>query len=293
MRTSWGRDLLVALVVAGVSALAAARVDLHERLFAYSRRWESLQLDELPVALFVFAICLMALYARRVVQLRGLLVENRRLSQQAIDIQESERKHLARELHDELGQYLNAVMIDARTLTADPVGSSAAAAQRISGNVEHVYGVVRGLISRLRPAALDDLGLAAALQAGVDRWRESQPDIRFVLKTSGEVDSLGERLNLALYRIVQEGLTNSVRHARAGQIQVELQGPQPGGEPWVVLRVSDDGIGLTEPGRHETRFGLRGIRERVELLGGQFDIATPKGGGVCLSVKLPLKGDVA
>ena len=112
------RDIVIALVVALLCGWLAARFEVHEAVFAWSRRFEYLQLDEWPVAVFAFALCLVLLYALRYRQLRNALVDNRRLARQALAAQEEERRRLARELHDELGQYLNAIQLDARGLAS-------------------------------------------------------------------------------------------------------------------------------------------------------------------------------
>ena len=242
MLSVW-RDLLISGAIAAVGAVIAARVDLHERLFAYSRRWESMQLDELPVGIFIFAVCLVGFYARRVRELQRVLRDNRQLAQRTLDVQEAERKHLARELHDELGQYVNAIKLDSLSLTGMGQGEMVStAADRITRNADHVYGVVGSMIHRLRPAGLDELGLVAALEACVDQWRALQPGPAIRLSTSGDLDSLGERMSLAIYRIVQEGLTNSVRHASASQVEVMLvRNPAASGRDMVALTVRDDG----------------------------------------------------
>src|SRR6478736_3424468 len=147
------RDLGLAVALAATSGVIAARFDLHESVFSWTRRWEWLQLDEFPVALLVFALCLAVMNARRLMDLRGLLRENRLLAQRALAVQEAERKHLARELHDELGQYLNAIKLDSQAIPAErPAEPVLAAAQRIAANADHVYATVGNMIRRLRPA---------------------------------------------------------------------------------------------------------------------------------------------
>ncbi len=214
----WRDVVLAGAITLGCAALAAY-FELSEALFQYTRRWEHLQLDEWPVAAFVLALCfawiswrryrqaLAQLAARRAAETRlaAALAENRELAQQHLLVQESERKHLARELHDELGQYLNAIKLDAvvtREASSSEDSPAALAAARTISAVDHVHAVVNDIIRRLRPAGLDELGLVAALENCVDHWRQRLPQTRFTLSISGSLDELGETLNLTLYRLI-------------------------------------------------------------------------------------------
>src|SRR6187551_864226 len=236
------RDLGIAVVLAVASGVIAAWFNLHESMFSWTRRWEWLQLDEFPVVLLTLALCLMVMNARRLVELRRLLRENRQLAQQALDAQEDERKHLARELHDELGQYLNAIKLDSQAIPAErPAEPVIAAAHRIAANADHVYATVGDMIRRLRPVALDELGLAAALEACIDRWRALKPSLTVRLAIEGDLQGLGEKLDLALYRIVQEALTNCVRHAEASWASVQLRREAGAG---IDVTVEDNGRGM-------------------------------------------------
>lgn len=285
------RDLVVAAVVAGACALLAAGLDFQETLFEHTRRWEQVQLDELQVALLVFAVCLVVLYARRLKQLRRALGENRLLSMRALQAQEDERKHLARELHDELGQYLNAIKLDAQALGANtPDGSNGASAHRIIQNTNHVYGVVTDMIRRLRPVGLDDLGLVAALEACVGRWRASQPALSIQLHTLGNLEDLGESLNLAIYRVVQESLTNCIRHASARKVLVDLRRQLDlAGREIAVLSITDDGVGMDPAQSGGAGRGLEGMRERVNMVGGEFDLLAGLGTGVSIRATFSLQ----
>lgn len=275
------RDLSIAVLAALLAAVAAAQVELHEWLFDFTRRWERYQLDEWPAALLVFALCMVVLYARRHAQLRRVLGANRYLVSRMLDVQEEERRRLARELHDELGQTLNAIKLDALSM------QDSAVAQRIAANADQVYGAAGDLVRRLRPPALDELGLVAALEACVDRWRESHPELTVQLSTGGDLDHLGETLNLALYRVVQEALTNCVRHARARHFFIDLT-RDAGADGGVLLEMRDDGVGFTATGsRHGS--GLTGMRERVGLLGGQFELLSEAGQGVTIRAEIPLR----
>ena len=275
------RDLLLAVALAVLAGVLAAQVELSELLFRYTRRWERYQLDEWPTALLVFALVMVALYARRHVQLRRALGENRYLVGRIIDVQEQERHRLARELHDELGQTLNAIKLDALALP------ESATARRIIDNADHVYGAAADLVRNLRPPALDELGLASALEACVARWRDSFPELAVQLSVGGQLDDLGETMNLALYRMVQEALTNCVRHAHATHFYIDLtRAPEPGGN--LLLEMRDDGVGFAGRTRG-TGSGLTGMRERVTLLGGRFELLSEPGQGVTIRVELPVR----
>lgn len=285
------RDIAIAMAVALFSGWLSARFELHEALFRWSRRWEAIQLDEWPIAVFAFSVCLMVLYGLRHRQLRIALAENRSLAKQALAAQEEERRRLARELHDELGQYLNAIQLDARALTgagADPGQHEAAA--RIGDNATHVYGVVSDLVRRLRPAALDELGLAAAVEACVDRARAQHPQLQVRMSFEGDWEGLPESLNLAVYRIVQESLTNCVRHSGSKAMEIRLaRGTSPGAP--LLLHLTDQGVGLDVRAALAAGGGLAGIRERVQLLGGKFELLSQPGGGATIRVLLPTLGN--
>jgi two-component system, NarL family, sensor histidine kinase UhpB len=285
------RDIAIALAVALLSGWLAAHLELHETVFRLSRRWESMQLDEWPIALLAFSVCLMVLYGLRHHQLRIALAENRSLARQALAAQEEERRRLAREIHDELGQYLNAIQLDARALTASGADSQQEeACARIGDNAAHVYGVVSDLVRRLRPTALDELGLVAAVEACVHRARVQYPHLQVRVFVEGEWEGLPESLNLAVYRIVQESLTNCVRHAGSTKLDFKLTRGSTPHAP-LYLQVTDQGVGLDPSAALAAGGGLAGIRERVQLLGGKFELLSPADGGATIRVLLPVKGN--
>jgi len=279
------RDLFIAAAAAVLVAILASLTELNELLFDMTRNWERVQLDEWPAALLAFALCMVALYARRHAQLQRALGDNRHLVARLIDVQEQERRRLARELHDELGQTLNAIKLDALALPAagaDP----AAIARRIACNADHVYQAAGDLVRHLRPPALDELGLVDALEACVDRWRQSHPALAIQLSTGGDLKSLGETVNLAIYRLVQEALTNCVRHAQAQHFFIDLtRGPAPQGR--VLLEMRDDGTGMSAGADTRVGSGLTGMRERVGLLGGDFELLSDAGRGTTIRVEIP------
>ena len=232
------RDIVLMVIVAGAAAYACAKFNLSEALLKWTRPFERLQLDELPAVLLVVAISLIWFSTRRYLeanrqlqlrraaesQLAASLAENKRLAQQYVDVQESERKALARDLHDELGQYLNAIKLDAvsiREAAAAHPGVREAARAMIA-NIDRVYAAVTGLIRQLRPVGFDELGVAAALEHCVKEWRLRLPAVTIELKVSGDFEALDEARGLVLYRLVQEALTNIARHSHATQVEIRI-----------------------------------------------------------------------
>ena len=308
-RESPWRDIAVVIGITALSMLISDHFNLNETLYALTRREERFQIDELPIGVLVLLICLMWLSWRRYVHARrevcarraaegrlgAALAENRRLAQENLRIQEVERKHLARELHDELGQYLNAIKIDAvaiREHGASDAALSANAAGAIIRTVDHVHAAVGDMIARLRPVALDELGLVAALEHCVDHWRQRLPNTRFVLTVRGNFEDLSEPLNLTLYRMIQEGLTNIHKHAKAQQATITLERLRSieRDEEELSLTVADDGCGM-ELNTRTSRFGLSGMRERAEAAGGSFVLESAPGRGLRFEAHLPINGD--
>jgi signal transduction histidine kinase len=298
--------------VVGLTALSiilAAHFQLTETLYALTRHWEYIQLDELPVGLLVLAICLIwlswrrnrqaarQLQARQLAETRlaGVLSENRKLAQEYLRLQELERKHMARELHDELGQYLNAIKLDAVAISDSGGGDaqfSVVTSLSIIRSIDHVHGAVSDMIRRLRPVGLDELGLAAAIENCVDHWRQRLPGTKFSLIIRGDLHALHESLTLTLYRLIQEGLTNTYKHAAARQVDIimERHKSDRNGTDQLILTVADDGRGM-DPGARTTGFGLSGMRERVEMAGGTFQLESAPGRGMSFSATLPAQGE--
>jgi PAS domain S-box-containing protein len=225
-------------------------------------------------------------------ELARALEDNRRLSQRSMQVQEEERRNLARELHDELGQSLNAIKVDAvtirdRSANAVEVQRSAKAIIEVSG---HVYDVVRSLMQRLRPVALDELGLRSAVEYGVEQWQRRHPAVRCNFAAEGELDDLSEQLNITLYRLAQECLTNVAKHAEATRVAislVRLTGGEHDGEE-VRFSFEDNGRGF-DPGLRRQGLGLVGLRERVEALDGNFDLQSAPGRGARIRASIPVR----
>src|SRR5262245_5701695 len=210
------------------------------------------------------------------------------LSSRLLEVQETERRHLARELHDEVGQALTAVKINLQMLQHQ--GQPAASARRLDDSLDMVDRILQGVRQMsldLRPSLLDDLGLAAAL-----RWYVGAQAQRAGLIAEVVTDSLTDDLSTAAattcYRVVQEAVTNVVRHARATRISVALARAEGGFE----LSIHDDGVGfdVTAARRRAlqgTSMGLFGLEERVELAGGRSAIESAPGRGTTVRAWLP------
>src|ERR1700722_13656548 len=297
-------------VVLGLTALSiilAAHFKLTETLYALTRHWEYIQLDKLPIGLLVLAIGLIWLAWRRYRQadrqlkarqlaearLAGVLSENRKLAQEYLRVQEFERKYMARELHDELGQYLNAIKLDAVAIKESRGGDTQMAMSSslsIIRSVDHVHAAVSDMIRRLRPAGLDELGLAAAIENCVDHWRQRLPGTQFSLAVRGDLRALHESTTLTLYRLIQEGLTNIYKHAGARQVDilVERHASDRTETDQLILTVTDDGRGMDRSAR-TTGFGLSGMRERAEMAGGTFLVESAPGRGMSFRATVPAK----
>jgi two-component system sensor histidine kinase UhpB len=204
--------------------------------------------------------------------------QNRYLAEQTIAIQEDERRVLARELHDELGQSITAVKAVAASLEQ---GQGAATITQIANQM---YGVVRGMLRRLRPVLLDEFGLVRALENLIDGWNERHPDAFCRLAVDGRLDDLGDSIDISIYRVTQECLTNVAKHAAASEVKIELARVA---EDRVRLLVRDNGVGFS-PGTTPRGLGLLGMRERIEALQGSLSIAASPGHGVALDIELPI-----
>lgn len=213
----------------------------------------------------------------------------RRLSGMILVSQEKERTAIARELHDELGQVLTALRIDATWLQRRLRESDAKASERagsICDLIDRTITDVRSIATRLRPAVLDDLGLVDALEwyAG-DFEKRTGIACRF---SQRQVPLIRGARAIAAYRVAQEALTNVARHARAGQVAVSLEER----EGWLVLGVTDDGRGFERrPFSGQGGWGLAGMQERAVLVGGELTITSSPGRGTTVLLRLPLADD--
>ena len=326
------RDALWLCLLSTGFFLLAAQLELSEHVARLAEGYERWQLDELPLTLLLLALGLVWFGWRRWRELRQamqvgarLAAQNRELAQRLIGLQEEERRNLARELHDELAQLVGAIKLDAQGIqrqldgvSPNPVSQSPESQNPVSQNpvsqnpgknvlhinaraivqaADQLHALTRDLLQQLRPAGLDELGLQACVQALAERW-ELRHGIECVFLPEGDLQGLGEALDITLYRMLQEGLNNIARHANAQRVLLRLQRQADS----VQISIEDDGIGLplrrhaaaeaTEAVRNaanqSTGFGLIGMRERIAALGGSLQLLPGSRGGLCLRASLPL-----
>ena len=300
----WHSDLWLVLGAALACYVISVAFELNESLIGSLSHYERWQLDELPLTgmVFAFGLAWYALRRRRetesALRLREraeahaseLLTHNRELAQQLIAVQESERLSLARELHDELGQRCSAILIETaclRRCAADDRAALLGAAARTDMAAQSLYQLVGGMLRRLRPANLDALGLVAALQELCESWEE-RSGVACVFHFDPMDEALPERINIAVYRVAQEALTNVARHAHANQVRLFLTRDASLG---LGLTIADDGRGM-DPARATRGLGLLGAAERAAALGGELHVDSAPGMGLRLSLRVPLPAAV-
>lgn len=221
-----------------------------------------------------------------------LLQLNRELTQRLFRVQEEDRRHLARELHDELGHWLTAIHLNTETIKQLSEGRYRDIyenARAISKSVTEIFSDIRGMINLLRPALLDQLGLTESLKDLIKQWRAQCCDIDITLSLKGKLNDLNDDLNITIYRIIQESLTNAAKYAKACDIAIQLI-RQPGetkAQDSLLLTIEDNGEGINASLATEG-IGLHSLRERVLAIGGNFAIKSTRGEGVRIEVQLPV-----
>ena len=216
--------------------------------------------------------------------------ENRALTQHTLEIQEDERQRLSQELHDELGQSLTAIKVMA--VTAGRSQAEAAGIKQTTDSIvsicDHLMTVVRSMMHQLHPLVLTELGLKATMEDLLNHWSIRNLELKLTIACPDEVDYLEQKITIQIFRVVQECLTNIVRHAQAKQATISLKIAHQGKTGKTLrLQVSDDGQGCAV-GNIKTGFGLLGMRERINSLGGEFTIRTQPRQGMSIIATIPL-----
>lgn len=211
--------------------------------------------------------------------LKTAQTNNQALARHTMQIQETERQNMSRELHDEMGQSLTA--IKAMAVTCQQADTDVkAVTSSIVDICNHLSVVVRSMMKTLHPLSLTELGLGATLSELVREWQRRSTELQIDLNYDSSLEKLSHDITIHVYRIVQECLTNVVKHANASEVAILVI--KSGYK--VLITVSDNGQGKQ---LDSSGFGLLGMRERAENLGGQFTLESAQNGGVNVVVQLP------
>lgn len=221
------------------------------------------------------------------------LEENRQLTHVIQKHIEDERRSLARELHDELGQYVTAIKTFAVAIANKTKANSASPGMSdieshagvIVSAANQIYDGMHNIIRQLRPGALDNLGLAETLRDFVSSYQAQNPNIKINLQLEGDLQGLGETVSINLYRIVQESLNNALKYAKASAIDINLTKTKTGA---LQLNIKDNGIGMDiEAVDQSKHFGLLGMRERAQALHGTFNVDAVANLGTTIYINIP------
>jgi two-component system sensor histidine kinase UhpB len=225
---------------------------------------------------------LAAAFNRMTERLRGLEDANRRLTGQLLAIQEEERADLARDLHDEMGPFLFAMRVDAEAIERAGQGTIAARARAMGEAISHIQHHVRIILKQLRPEGLAETGLATAITNLTTFWQRHHDGIAIHLSIDAAKSGFGAETDAAIYRLVQEGLTNAARHGAARQVWIAISADAG----TIRVTVEDDGTGMSGNASPDG-LGLKGMRERLSALSGSLVLGARAGGGMRLTADIP------
>ena len=219
--------------------------------------------------------------------------ENRLLTQKLFSVQEDERRSLARDLHDELGQWLIAIQTEVEEIKKiagknKPLQSSIRAVQKYA---KSMHKVIRSMLQKLRPVLLDTLGLTLCLYEQKKDWSTRHPEIDYELIIEEDFKNIDESISIIVYRIIQEALNNVCLHAQATKVQICLSREKNEyvNLDHLCLRIKDNGVGF-DPNKDAKGYGLLGMRERAIAACGDFTLRSKPGEGTLILAKLPLAG---
>jgi two-component system sensor histidine kinase UhpB len=212
--------------------------------------------------------------------------ENRALTQHNLEIQEQERQRLAQELHDELGQSLTAIKVMTVAISRAEKSQNSLITQSTHSIIQicdHLMRVVRSMMQKLHPVCLTELGLKAAIDDLISHWQRHSP-LNVIFEYDRRCELLSEIISIHIFRMVQECLTNTVRHADATQVLINLTIDE---NDFLSLKITDNGQGC-DTQTIKNGFGLLSMRERVRSLNGDFSIETQPQKGMIIHAKIPL-----
>jgi signal transduction histidine kinase len=229
-------------------------------------------------------------YSQLLEQSDRLQEQLRQLSRQILSAQEDERKNISRELHDVIAQTLTGINVRLSTLKKEAALNTKGLDRNIARTqrlVEKSVDIVHRFARELRPAVLDDLGLIPALHSFVKTFSK-RTRIHVHLKVFAGVEQFDSKKRTILYRVAQEALNNVARHAQASRVEVSIQKLPD----CICMKIEDDGksfqVERVLHGKGRKRLGLLGMRERLEMVGGRFDIESAPGQGTTITARIPL-----
>ena len=287
--TRYGRHgLTLVILIVMLQALAGGMLDVG--YFATDIKVTGGQNMWLFLIIFSLVGITLVLSVERLQQTQVILRQSRlrlvELMLQSNRVREEERKHIASEIHDEIGQILTAIKLESMALKRRmPDEPSRAELDHLAGLADRSIKVVRNIATALRPPALD-LGLLPGIRVLVEGF-ERNTGVSCEVSAECAADDIPSYIAVAAYRVVQESLTNIARHAGASKVVIELR--CDAGK--MVVSIRDDGCGLEDASQRAgyAGFGLRGMSERVETVGGKFKLDTSPGRGTLIEIELPLK----
>ena len=219
-------------------------------------------------------------------RLQKTISEQQKLAERLLTVREEERRHLARELHDELGQCLTSINAEAayaNELAQDDLPALLPCTQAIIRTTAHMMQALQQILRQLRPIGLDEFGLIAGLEQLIHGWNQRLRErCTYRLAVTGNFEDLPDNLTVSLYRIVQESLTNATRHGAATEVRVELHRHH-----CIELQIEDDGRQNSNRGA-TPGLGLLGMHERVQALGGSFQLSPRQPSGMIVAATIPL-----
>ena len=230
-------------------------------------------------------------FNRMAARLAAADAENRRLNEQLLTLQDQERSELARDLHDDVSPFLFAINIDAATasrrLKEGRTAEAGGHIQSIAEAVRHMQRQVRQMLGRLRPIGLAEFGLREAIENIVAFWRRRRPDLRYQVEICADCEDLGELVGTTICSVVQEALSNAIRHAEPTTVTISVDRRDELLEDRGAIRVvvADDGRGMSEPTR--LGYGLVGVNERVSAAGGRLSFSSRSEKGFAVTAILP------
>lgn len=273
---------LAVLFVTQHDEYEAMKGALGERVEARVLGYVAKQLEPPRIALIVRAAGTFA----REVRAKQIIMETTALAL------ERERRRIAQELHDELGQSMAAILLDAKGIEAAKLPRDVKEkAQRITAAATSVNEAIDRIIERLRPEVLDTLGTHGAIESMAAEWRRRLPDVAISFEAERDLDVIEGDLSTTVYRVVQECLTNAVKHSGAKNVRISIRRQHAGGATGrhtLRVEVSDDGTGIRE-GEEAAGRGLRNVEQRATALGGRVQVSSHPGRGTQVSVELPIQ----